>query len=711
MSLPRANISAAPGFTLDGAEPPRAEPRPTSRDYHGRRHDDPYAWLAADNWREVLRDPAALPKDLAALLKAENAYCDHVLAKLKPLRKTLVKEMRGRIKEDDADPPEPDGPYAYYERYREGGEHPLYCRAPRDGGTEEVLLDGEALAKGHEFFEIGDAAHTLDHAQLAWSADDKGSEIYAIRTRALKDGRDRPDRVDNTDGSIVWSTDGGSFLYARLDDNHRAMQVYRHIVGAPPEGDALVLEETDAAWSISLDESRDRRFATITIYGHDSNECHLLDLADPTAQPRLVAAKEPRQRYSVEPHGELLYILSNADGAEDFALHAAPLSAPSRENWRIIEPHRQGRMIVSFTVYARHLVREELEDGLPRLIVRNLSSGDEHAIAFSEEAYALDLDPALEFDTQTLRFVYCSMTTPHETYDYDMETRERRLVKREEIPSGHDPKDYVTRRLFATADDGARVPISLLHRADFAPGAGGAPLLLAGYGAYGHAYSADFDSHALSLVDRGFVYAIAHVRGGTDRGWNWYESGKLAHKANTFTDFIACAKRLIETGYTREGAIVAQGASAGGMLMGAAANLAPQLFAGVLAGVPFVDVLNTMLREELPLTPPEWLEWGDPIRDAEAFARLSGYSPYDNVQAQDYPPVLALAGLADPRVTYWEPLKWVQRLRATMTGGGPILLHTQMGAGHGGASGRFERLDEFALEYAFAIACVRGAEA
>ncbi|HXY59674.1 MAG TPA: S9 family peptidase [Methylocystis sp.] len=700
----RDDAAASPVFTLEGAEPPRAEPRPTSRDYHGRRLDDPYAWLAAQNWREVLRDPKALPKDIAALLEAENAYTNNVLAALTPLRKTLVEEMRGRIKEDDCDPPQPDGPFAYYERYREGAEHPLFCRCKREGGEEEILLDGEALAKGRDFLEIGDAAHSRDHAQLGWSADDAGSELYTIRTRTIADGLDRPDAIADTDGAIVWSADAKSFLYARVDDNHRAMRAFRHVVGESGAKDELVFEEKDCAWSVSLSESRDGRFAIISVHGHDSTECHLVDLFDDRAQPRLIAPREPRLRYEVEPHGDQLYILANADGAEDFALFLAPLTSSSRADWRVVEPHRQGRIIESFTVYARHLVWLEREDSLPRLKVRNLESGAEHAIAFAEEAYALDFDPGLEFDTQTLRFVYCSMTTPDETYDYDMKTRARTLVKREEIPSGHDPKDYVTRRLFAPTEDGESVPITLLHRADFTPGAG-APLLLYGYGAYGDSLSASFDSNALSLVDRGFVYALAHVRGGTDRGWRWYEQGKLEHKTNSFTDFIACARRLIDVGYTREGAIVAQGASAGGMLMGAIANMAPDLFAGVIAGVPFVDVLNTMLRDDLPLTPPEWLEWGDPIRDAAAYGRLAAYSPYDNVRAQSYPPILALAALADPRVTYWEPLKWVQRLRATMNGGGPALLYTQMGAGHAGASGRFERLDETALEYAFAIAC------
>jgi len=691
-------------FAAPSAPPPVAERRATRRSLHGREMEDPYAWLAAENWREVLRDGDALPKDIAKLLKAENAHCDAVLAPLAGLRKALIAEMRGRIKEDDSEPPEQDGPFLYYARFRHGGEHPLYCRKPRDGGPEEILLDGEALAEDQEFFDIGDAAHSRDHAELAWSVDDKGSELYAIRTRAASDGVDRADVVVETDGSIVWSRDAKSFYYVHVDENHRTAQVFRHVVGRPQSEDAIVVEEPDPAWFVSLSESRDGRWAIVCVHGHDAAECHLVDLADADAPPRCVAPREAGLRYDVEPHGDALYIHANADGAEDFAILRAPLASTSRADWRVVVPHRRGRTLVDFTLFAGHLVWIERENALPRIVLREISSGAEHAISFAEEAYALELLPGLEFDTMILRFAYSSPTTPSETYDYDMATRERVLVKREEIPSGHDPADYVARRIEAKSADGESVPITLLHRKEFSPGAG-APLLLYGYGAYGDSLSAGFDANALSLVDRGMVYALAHVRGGTDKGWRWYESGKLEHKTNSFDDFLACARALIDAGYTREGAIVAQGASAGGMLMGAVANMAPKLFAGIVAAVPFVDVLNTMLRDELPLTPPEWLEWGNPIADEAAFARLASYSPYDNVTAQDYPPILAVAGLTDPRVTYWEPLKWVQRLRATMTGGGPILLHTQMGAGHAGASGRFEALEDVALEYAFAIAC------
>ncbi len=531
-----------PASTFAQATPPQAERKPTQRQFHGRLVEDDYAWLAAENWREALRDPRALPRDIASLLEAENVHCAAALAPAKMLRETLASEMRARIKEDDAEPPTPDGPYSYYQRYREGAEHSLYCRRPRGGGEEEVLLDGEALAKGREFFEIGDAAHTRDHGALAWSLDDKGSELYAIRTRSLSDGRDRADIVRDTDGSIVWSRDGSSFLYVRVDEDHRTNAVLLHKVGSSQRKDQVLIEERDPAWFVSLGESRCGRFAVVTIHGHDASECHLIDLVDTDAPPRRVAPRENGLRYEVEPHGDQLFILANAEAAEDFAIFSAPLSSISRADWRAVVAHRKGRMLVAMTVYARHLVWIERENALPRLVIREIESGAEHAIDFAEEAYSLELAPGLEFETTTLRFVYSSPTTPDETYDYDMMTRERALIKRLEIPSGHDPRNYVARRSSAKALDGESVPITLLYRKEFVPGEG-APLLLYGYGAYGDSLDGEFDSDVLSLVDRGFVYALAHVRGGTERGWSWYENGKLEHKTNSFSDFIACALR------------------------------------------------------------------------------------------------------------------------------------------------------------------------
>ncbi len=698
-----------PGFDLTHPTPAAVPARRTTHAAHGRTLIDDYGWLRAENWQEVLKDPAALPTEIREVLERENRHAEAVLAPTAALQKTLVKEMRGRIKEDDEDVPQTDGPFEYYDRYREGGEHELVCRRKRASGEEEILLDGDALAKGKAFFEIGGAEISPDHSRLAWSADERGSEYYTVRVRDLASGVDLPDVIEESDGEMVWSADGASFLYIRLDENHRPSRVYRHHLGQDPSKDELIFEETDPGWFMNVWRSRSRRFAIIHLTDHDSAEAHLLDLHDPASKPRLVAARENGLRYDVEHHGHRLFIRTNADGCEDFKLVEAPLSDPARVNWKDVIPYRPGRMITRISAFMNHLVRLERENCLPRIIIRDISSGEEHAIAFDEEAYSLSLHGSREFDTTNMRFAYSSMTTPEETYDYDMVTRARVLRKRQTIPSGHDPARYVTRRIFAKALDGAEVPISLLYKKDTLLD-GRAPLFITGYGSYGHAYPASFSSRRLSLVDRGFVYAIAHVRGGTDKGWGWYKDGKLQNKPNTFSDFIAATRHLAAEKFTTEGRIVASGGSAGGMLMGAIANMAPALFAGIIADVPFVDVMNTILDATLPLTPPEWLEWGDPITDPKAYDTMLSYSPYDNVKSQAYPAILALGGLTDPRVTYWEPAKWVARLRATMTGGGPVLLKTNMDAGHGGASGRFDSLKDTALEFAFAIAAVAQAE-
>ncbi|MDJ1159059.1 S9 family peptidase [Chelatococcus sp. SYSU_G07232] len=689
------------------AAAPAALRRPVTTVVHGEALSDDFAWLKAENWREVLKDPAALPADIRAHLEAENAHAAALMAGTEALRETLAAEMRARIKEDDATVPAPDGAFAYYTRYREGGQHPLVCRRPREGGAEAVLLDGDALGAGKAFFELGGAAHSPDHRFLAWSADETGSEFHLMRVRDLSTGEDLPDRVPDTGGEAVWTSDGRAFYYVRLDENHRPSRVCRHRLGTPAEADELIYEEPDPGWFVDIDRTQSGAFCVISVGDHETSEAHLLDLADAAARPRLVAPREREVRYEVEHRGEDLIIRTNADGAEDFKLVTAPLAAPGRQAWRDLVPARPGIMVLSHVPFARHLVWLEREDARPRLVVRDLGSGEDHAVAFPEEAYSLSLESSFEFDTDVVRFTYASMTTPAETYDYDMATRERRLMKRQEVPSGHDPADYVTERLFATAPDGERVPISLVYRRG-TPLDGTAPCLLYGYGAYGSAMPASFSTGRLSLVDRGLVYAIAHVRGGTEKGWRWYKDGKREKKPNTFTDFIACAEHLIAAGYTAKGRIVAHGGSAGGMLMGAVANMAPHLFAAIIADVPFVDVLNTMLDGDLPLTPPEWPEWGNPIEDPAAFAAIRAYSPYDRVAAQRYPAILALGGLSDPRVTYWEPAKWVAKLRATMTGGGPILLKTNMDAGHGGAAGRFDRIKEVAFNYAFALAVLDG---
>ncbi len=561
------------------------------------------------------------------------------------------------------------------------------------------------MAKGKDYFDLADAEHSPDHKLLAWSSDEAGSELHGIRVRDLATGQDRDDRIEESTGEMIWARDSRSFVYVRVDADHRPSSVYRHRLGTSQAQDELLHEESDAGMFVDIDQTQSRRFLLISVGDHETSEIRLLDLEAEQASPRLVAPRLVGRQYSVEHHGDELFILTNADGAEDFKIVRAPVANPDPAGWRDLVPHRSGRLILSHLCLQGRLIRLEREDGLPRIVIRDLASGEERSIAFDEEAYGLGLDAGYEFDTQTLRFIYASMARPAETYDYDMATGERVLLKRQEVPSGHDPSAYRVRRIFATAPDGEQVPVSLLHRAD-TPLDGTAPCLLYGYGAYGSAMSASFRTRPLSLVDRGFVYAIAHVRGGTDKGWRWYLDGKKHKKTNSFTDFIAAAETLVAEKFCAAGRIVAHGGSAGGMLMGAIANMAPDHFAGIIADVPFVDVLNTILDDTLPLTPPEWPEWGDPIRDRAAFETIRSYSPYDNIRAQAYPPILALAGLTDPRVTYWEPAKWVARLRATMTGGGPIMLNTNMDAGHAGSAGRFDSLKETALSYAFAIQAV-----
>jgi len=680
--------------------PPIATPRRDAREFHGERLIDDYAWLRAENWREVMRDPSQLDGEIRAYLEAENAYTAAQMAGTEKLQETLFAEMRGRIKEDDDTVPAPDGPWEYFVRFVEGGEHPVFCRRPRGGGEDQTLIDGNALAQGKPYFQLGGVDHSPDHRLIAYGYDDKGSEYYTVRLREAESGTELADEITDTTGGVEWA-DAQSFYYVRLDENHRPLRVFRHVLGTPGEQDTLVYEEPDEGFYVGVGSTQSRRFIIIQTGDHQTSEIRLIDTTQPSAEPVLVAAREPGHEYDVEHWGGQLLIRTNEGGAEDFKIMTAPIDAPGRENWRELIPHRQGRLILGMTAFKDFFVRLEREDGLPRIVIR-AGDGIEHAIAFDEDAYALGMSGGYEYDTTTLRFTYSSMTTPSQTFDYDMATRERVLRKTQEVPSGHDPADYRTRRIFATAPDGETVPISLLWHKDTQLD-GSAPVLLYGYGAYGIAMPAGFGTARLSLVDRGFIYAMAHIRGGKDKGYRWYRLGRGAHKTNTFTDFIAAGEHLAAEGYTTRGNIVAQGGSAGGMLMGAVANMAPGLFRGIIAEVPFVDVLNTMLDASLPLTPPEWPEWGNPLRSAEEYRQIAAYSPYDNVRTQDYPHILALAGLTDPRVTYWEPAKWVAKLRAMKTDGNLLLLKTNMEAGHGGASGRFERLKEVALAFAFAL--------
>ena len=688
--------------TTPGPIPPMAAREPVTDTRHGITREDPYAWLRDANWREAMVEPERLAPSIRDYLSAENAYADAVMAPLESLRTALVAELRGRIQEDDASVPAPDGPWAYYSRYREGGQHALLCRRPRDGGDEQILLDGDAEAAGSEYFQLGGAAHSPDHRYLAFAEDRAGAESFSLRVRDLVTGEDFPETIQPARGDIAWASDGQTFLYTVIDDEHRPRWVYRHRVGTPADADEPVYTETDAGFFLGVERTESGRYLLIDSHDHTTSEVRWLPADRPADRPRLIAERTPGVEYSVSDHGEDWLIHTNAGDAEDFMIARAPIASTGRDDWTPLVAHRPGRLIEGMRVYADWLVRQELEDAESRLVIRSLASGEEQVLDQPDPCVEVGLMGGLEYHTDWLRFAVSGFAQPAQVFDYNMQSGERVLRKTQAVPSGHEPADYVSRRLMATAPDGERVPVSLFHRRDLEPGTD-TPLLLYGYGAYGISDLPGFSPHRLSLVDRGFVYAIAHVRGGKERGYRWYRKGRLSEKANTFSDYIACAEALIEAGYTGTGRIAAHGGSAGGMLVGAVLNQRPELFQAAVADVPFVDVLNTMLDPDLPLTPPEWPEWGNPIDSADAYADIAAYSPYDNIAPRAYPDLLVTAGVSDPRVTYWEPAKWVARLRSEGHPAGTVLLHTHMSAGHGGPGGRFQYLEEVAYRYAFLL--------
>lgn len=679
--------------------PPKARKDPRRLEQLGRVRTDDYAWMKDDNWQQVLRDPKALRGDVREHLEAENAYTKAMLASTEALQGELFAEMKGRIKEDDSSVPAPDGPFEYYVRYELGAEHPVHGRKPRDGGEEQVLIDEDALSKGKAYFHVGGAGHSNDHALYAWAADEQGSEYYTIRVKDLATGEQVAAPIESAYGDFAFSPDSAWIFWIWRDENARPSKVFRR----PARGgeDVLVYEEHDDGMFLGVGTTADDSHVVIHVGNQETTESWLIPASDPTAAPVVAEPRRVGVKYSLDHWTDRWVIRTNDDGAVDFKLCVSDAEVPAKATWRDWIAHQPGRYITGFLAYQGHLVRAERVNALDRLVVV-ARDGGEHEIAFDEEAYALNLEGGYEYATTLTRFVYQSPTTPRQWFDYDMATRERTLRKTQEIPSGHDPARYVARRLFATAADGETVPVTVLMLKD-TPLDGSAPVLLYGYGSYGHAMEPSFSIRNLSLVDRGWIWATAHIRGGSDKGWGWFLDGRREKKTNTFTDFIACAEHLIAEGYGRKGKIAAYGGSAGGMLMGAVANLRPDLWGAIIAAVPFVDVLNTMSDTTLPLTPPEWPEWGNPIEDADAYDRIAGYSPYDQVTAQAYPPILATGGLSDPRVTYWEPAKWVAKLREFQAGEAPILLKINMEAGHGGASGRFDFLKEIALDYAFAI--------
>jgi oligopeptidase B len=705
---------ARPGAQMSPV-PPVARKIPVTITQLGRTRVDDYQWMKDDNWQAVLRDPTLIKADVKAHLEAENAYREAMMASTLPLQARMFEEMKGRIKEDDSSVPSPDGPWEYFVEYRTGEQHPRYMRVERQGTftvdgetvtrtflvapTPQLLLDANLLAEGKAYSEVAATEHSPDHTLFAYAEDAQGSEVHQIFTRDLVTGELLPDPIQSANGNFTFSPCSCWIFWTNRNENGRPDKIFRR----PARGGetTLVYEEADEGMFIGVGRSADDRFILIGIQNQETSEARFIPGDSPTAEPRVIAERIVAQRYDVDHWDDRWVIRTNADDAIDFKIVEAPTASPDRGAWTDLVAHAPGRFVEGVALVKEFLARQERADANTRIVVRD-RAGREHEIGVDEPAYALSLAGGSEFETTTMRYGYNSPSTPTSTYDYDLATRERTLRKTQEVPSGHDPADYVVERLNAPAADGQQVPVTVLRRRT-TPIDGSAPLLLYGYGSYGIPMPASFSTGRLSLVDRGWIYAIAHVRGGADKGWGWFLDGRRFTKKNTFTDFTAAADHLIARDYARAGNIVAQGGSAGGLLMGAVANMRPELWAGIIGQVPFVDVINTMSDTSLPLTPPEWPEWGNPLEDPEAYDYMMSYSPYDQVGPRAYPAILATGGLSDPRVTYWEPQKWVARLRPATTSDNPVLLKINMEAGHGGASGRFDYLKEVAHDYAFAV--------
>ena len=694
---------------------PQAAEKPFSDTYHNITRSDPYAWLRDDNWQKVMKDPQALDADIRAHLEAENAYTDKVMAPTLDLQKQLFAEMRGRIQEDESSVPINKGALSFATRYVKGGEHPLICCGARNAEAEtmRVIVDGNKEAEGTDFFKIINHA-ACPHGKLwAWGFDDKGSEYFTVRFRSLESVPNREgelgDTLVDTGGSFGWSACGRYLFYVAIDENHRPHKIMRHALGSAQKDDVCVYEEADSGFFIGLSETRSGRYLIISAHDHETAEAWLIDAHAPETAPICVAPRETGIEYEIDDDAarDRLIIVTNwdTDGkADDFQIVFAPVPSASgnKKDWQVLRPHKAGQLVLDALPFAEHMAVLLRENALPRIELISLVDDKVTDIAFDEEAYDVSFGAMAEYDSAQLRFTYASMTTPTQTFDFDMNSGKRVLRKTQTVPSGHEAGDYITRRITATGHDGAQIPVSLLYHKDTKLD-GSAPVLLYGYGSYGITIPAAFSVTRLSLVDRGFIYAIAHIRGGRACGHNWFMDGRGAKKTNTFRDFVSAAEALIAGGFTRAGQISIHGGSAGGLLVGATVNLAPDLLCSAIAEVPFVDVLTTMLDDTLPLTPPEWPEWGNPIASPEAYQLIAGYAPYENIEAKAYPHILATAGLTDPRVTYWEPAKWIARLRATRQDDGLSLLRTEMTAGHGGKAGRFNQLHEIAFVYAFVL--------
>jgi len=671
-------------------KPPVAARRPKRITQHGQTRTDHYYWLRDG-------DKAGI----ADYLEAENAYTAAVLKPAEEMEKKLYEEILGRIKQTDLTVPVRISGYYYYSRTEEGLQYPIYCRKKGSlEADEEALLDLNELSRNHKYVRLGNYKPSPDHKRLSYSLDTSGDEVYTTLVKDMETGALLADQVPNTYYGLEWTNDGRSFVYVTLDAAKRPYRAWRHVLGTDPASDALLHEERDERFHLTLSKSRSRRFLFIALQSAATSEIRYAEAADADSlTPRVFAARRDGIEYNVEHHGDWFFVRTT-DGGRNFRVLRAPVDSPAPKNWKEWVPHRAQATVESVEAFRDHIVLLERVKGIRKLRVRQLDDA-EHTVEMPEQVYTMFPAENPEFDTNVIRFHYCSLVTPMSVFDYNMDTRHRTLLKQTEVLGGYDPSKYETIRVHATAADGVRVPISLVYRKGMRRD-GSSRMLLYGYGSYGVSSDPVFSSDRLSLLDRGFTYAIAHIRGGSDLGKTWHDAGKLLKKKNTFEDFIACAEYLIKQKYTSSGGLAILGGSAGGLLMGAVVNARPDLFKAVVAKVPFVDVLNTATDPTLPLTVVEYDEWGN-SNEKKFWEYIKSYSPYDNVAARAYPNILATAGLNDPRVSYWEPAKWIARLRTMNSGNSVLLLKTNMSAGHGGASGRYERIKETAFEYAFLL--------
>lgn len=668
--------------------PPVAKVEPKVDTIFGKEMIDNYAWLRD-------RENA----DVIAYLTAENEFAEKVMGHTVEMQTALYDEMVARIKETDLSVPVRDGDYYYYTRDEQGKEYKIYCRKKGENGPEEILLDLNKVAEGHDYMLLGAYEVSPNQQILAYGYDTAGNEEYTIRFKNLNDGSLYDDVIESTNGDVVWANDNKTVFYTTEDETYRPDKVWRHTLGSTGE-DALVYHETDAAFYLGVSRTRSDRYILIGIGSNTTSEYWYLDADKPMAQFQVIEPRTHMVEYWVDHHDKNFYITTNADDALNFKLVQAPVTKPGKKNWVDVIPHRPEVKLDGVDMFADYMAIYERRSGLQTVSIRTMSTGDTEPVVFNEPVYSVEPGSTPEFNSTKLRLDYTSLITPRTIYDYDMKARTLEMLKQTEVLGGYDPGELTQERIFAPARDGADIPISLVYKTSTFNKDGSSPLYLYGYGAYGINMDPYFSSSRLSLLSRGFVFAIPHIRGGGEMGRQWYEDGKLLHKKNTFTDFIDCADYLVSQGYTTHDKMVISGGSAGGLTVGAVVNMRPDLAKVVVADVPFVDIINTMRDETIPLTVIEWEEWGNP-NEEEYFNYMYSYSPYDQVEAKTYPDMLITAGLNDPRVAYWEPAKWAAKLRATKTDQNTLLLKTVMEGGHFGTSGRYSRLKERAFEYAF----------